>query len=292
MIRFAFAISILVAVGVAFAACGGSDDSPLSEEEYFDRLGELTSSSDAAAEPAGDAPPEEHEAWEDWILNGQVIGTRAQAEAFADFIEELEALQPPDTLRDVHTRFISATKAMWLALGETLAHLEQLESLHESSEARDAVEGSLLAAAEQQFEACKALEDASSGSFSCLTDGICYSDLSRAAVVGCSSDGTGGSEILIAPGITGRLRDVPPLPDGYEALSAYIVFEFDDSGGLATIGMPLNRSMEDAADLGWYSYESGEWQRLDVPVRVANGGTIAEGDFEAIPATLVVLREK
>ena len=295
MIRSLFIVPLVVVASLGvFAACGGDDDSPLSEEEYFDRLEGITILSDAreaAGEQAGDAPPdsEGYEAWAEWALNDQLFWIRAQADAYPDFIEELEAIEPPDTMRDVHALWLSAAKAASLGYAEVLADLERSESLDEIA---DAISGPILAALEQQFEACKALEDASDGGFSCLTEGICYSDAGRDEVVACSDEGTSGAGINIAPGIIGRLRDVPPLPDGYEALSLYIVFEVDGPKGTTTIGLPLERDVDDASDLGWYSYEDGEWRRLDVRVVLVSGGRVAEGDFDSVPASLIVLRER
>jgi len=250
MSRISFAISVLVAVVsvVAFAACGGSDDSPLSEDEYFDRLGEITILSESmaeAAELAGDAPPdlEGHEAWAEWMLNSQVMSVRALVDAYPDLIKELEAIQPPDILRDVHALYLSATSGVSLASAEVLANLERLESFDEMT---DAVWRPFHEVGDQQIEACLALEDASAGGFSCLPGGVCFESVvgangvSRDTVVACSSDGTignelcigffadfddaqqgklsgcssGGATINIVPGISGQLSDMPPLPAG------------------------------------------------------------------------------
>ena len=75
-------------------------------------------------------------------------------------------------------------------------------------------------------------------------------------------------------------------------MSQYIEFEAESSDTSSVISLPLKEPVEDATRLGWYSYENGEWQRLDVTVRVVQAGTLAEGDFAAIPASLVVLRER
>lgn len=84
---------------------------------------------------------------------------------------------------------------------------------------------------------------------------------------------------------------MPPLPDGFTAASDYIEFETEDTSSPAVIGLPLTQPAEDAGTLAWYSYDGGEWMRLDTPMVLEQDGTVAQGDFESIPPSLAVLRE-
>lgn len=109
-------------------------------------------------------------------------------------------------------------------------------------------------------------------------------------VLGGGDNGGGnGSTIDIAPGITGRLAQIPTLPPGLQALSQYIEFTLDNENSPAVIGLPLNETLGDASTLGFYTFLDGRWQR-QVDVEVVNGGRVAEGDFPSVPRNLAVLR--
>ena len=61
--------------------------------------------------------------------------------------------------------------------------------------------------------------------------------------------------IDIVPGISGRLAEMPPLPEALEALSQYIEFDAESLNTRATIGLPPKGPVEDTSDLGCDSYE-------------------------------------
>ena len=161
MSRFTFAISILVAVVsvVAFTACSGGDDSPLSEDEYFDTLGELASPSDVAAEVAESAgeAPDDPVLLSEWLDASSLISFRAMIDAHSDYIEELEAMRPPDTLRDVHALYLSATRASLPMMEEFLVYQERIDQDEDIS---DETFESWQAVGVQFNDACNALEDA------------------------------------------------------------------------------------------------------------------------------------
>ncbi len=110
------------------------------------------------------------------------------------------------------------------------------------------------------------------------------------SVLGGGGDGGGSTSgtVDIAPGIKGRLAQIPGLPPGLTALSDYVEFQAEDEDVPAIIGLPLKQKVEDAAGLGFYTFFEGRWQRLsDVSVR---DGKVAEGDFPSVPDNLAVLK--
>lgn len=106
---------------------------------------------------------------------------------------------------------------------------------------------------------------------------------------GGDGGGGDGQTIDIAPGIRGRLADIPALPPGLEAMSQYIEFEVEDENSPAVIGLPLNDPVSDADDLGFYTFASNRWQR-QADVTLEQDGRVAQGDFNAVPGNLAVLR--
>ncbi|HET8944216.1 MAG TPA: glycosyl hydrolase family 18 protein [Dehalococcoidia bacterium] len=110
---------------------------------------------------------------------------------------------------------------------------------------------------------------------------------------GGSNGGSNGGNgtIDIAPGIRGRVVQIPALPPGLAALSEYVEFEAEEDTAL-TIGLPLNNNPgEDPTGLGFYTHFDGRWQRLaDVSVKQIEDRTVGEGDFTSVPENLAVLR--
>jgi len=292
MIRSLFVVPLVVVASLAvFGACGGDDETglPLSRDEYFRELEEpINQLQDSLTEfepDLSDDPSDEER-------HAAVV---AFYEQVADVQEELAAalasITPPVALVDMHAEFVAANEAS----ADVVRGIAKELRVTYPADIIVARDDALADTNERLKLVCAALEEESAGAFSCDEDGdvvggsgIC---ITSDGVADCPSDGA-GSEINIAPGINGRLRDVPPLPERYEALSRYIVFEVEDPGGRATIGLPLEQPVDDASDLGWYSYQDDEWRRLDVPVRLLQDGSTAEGDFDAVPTSLIVLRER
>ncbi|MFQ5472076.1 MAG: glycosyl hydrolase family 18 protein [Dehalococcoidia bacterium] len=106
---------------------------------------------------------------------------------------------------------------------------------------------------------------------------------------GDDNGGGGGGTIDIAPGISGRLAQIPALPPGLQAVSQYIEFELANENSPAVIGLPLSETIDDASALGFYTFLSGRWQR-QVDASLVSGGRVAEGDFPSVPDNLAVLR--
>ena len=110
------------------------------------------------------------------------------------------------------------------------------------------------------------------------------------SVLGGGGDGSGdGQSIDIAPGIRGRLAQIPALPPGLEAASQYIEFEIENENSPAVIGLPLRSPATEADNLGFYTFLSGRWQR-QANVELLEEGRVAQGDFTAVPGNLAVLR--
>ena len=117
-------------------------------------------------------------------------------------------------------------------------------------------------------------------------------------VVGVSSllggDGAGGSgdgDLRDFGGLEGRLTsEIPALPPGLDQVSDYYQFNLDPESQPAVRGfaLPLRDTVEDPAALGFYSFNEDRWRRL-ADVKVVREGR-AEGEFNEIPANLVVLR--
>jgi len=92
-------------------------------------------------------------------------------------------------------------------------------------------------------------------------------------------------------GISGRLiSSVPALPPGLDQLSAYIEFELDQENppNISGFVLPLRETVDDPAGLGFYTFVEGRWRRV-ADVKVVRNGR-AEGEFNAVPPNIVVLR--
>ena len=91
-----------------------------------------------------------------------------------------------------------------------------------------------------------------------------------------------------------RIEEMPPAPDGLEALSKNLMILVDDTGpGTTTIGIPLVERIDNADGVGFYSFVDDEWIKLDIGVRVRDGGCTAEAGLGDVnPENIGVLREK
>jgi hypothetical protein len=88
-------------------------------------------------------------------------------------------------------------------------------------------------------------------------------------------------------------EDVPPLPDGYEAVSGLLDLS-DQPGGppLASprVIVPLSAGAEEGEELPVYTYSDGDWEQLGTAT-VLGGGTSAQADLEVLPDNIAVLRQ-
>jgi hypothetical protein len=101
----------------------------------------------------------------------------------------------------------------------------------------------------------------------------------------------------IAPGIRGTLADPPPLPSGMTALTRYIEFEIDEPGTNADVGLALTAEAPIGDSFAWYTYDSGQWRELDTTVQIhastiSGEDAMAVGDFQPLPANLILLAEQ
>ena len=109
--------------------------------------------------------------------------------------------------------------------------------------------------------------------------------------------GGGGGEVGkpqdVGCGITARLRkDLPDLPVGLVPLSALYEMsvppEAKEQGCLVTT-MSLTTQTQDPVNLGFSTYEDGNWRRL-AAATLTEDGTAAESQLTDIPANMAVLR--
>ena len=98
--------------------------------------------------------------------------------------------------------------------------------------------------------------------------------------------GGGGSSSIVT-----KARDsLPEAPDGLVALSALYDIEVPESlSGPATLTVNLAEEAPDATNLALYSFDGGAWRRLGAAL-VVDGGRAAEGQVDAVPQTIAVLR--
>jgi spore germination protein YaaH len=105
--------------------------------------------------------------------------------------------------------------------------------------------------------------------------------------------GEAGEAQDVGCGITARVRgDLPSLPEGLVALSALYEMtvppEAKEQGCLVTT-ISLTTATQDPANLGFYTYEDGNWRRL-AAATLAEDGAAAEAQLTDIPANMAVLR--
>lgn len=109
-----------------------------------------------------------------------------------------------------------------------------------------------------------------------------------------------GDDFTSIPGIRGAITDPPPLPSNMIALSRYLEFEIGQSSTSANISLPLIAEAPSSLDAiftpVWYTYDSGQWRALDTIVQIHRStisvqNAMASGDFDPIPANLILLAE-
>jgi hypothetical protein len=113
------------------------------------------------------------------------------------------------------------------------------------------------------------------------------------SLLGGGDDGEEGQPQEVGCGITARVReDLPSLPEGLVSLSALYEMnvppEAKEQGCLVTT-ISLTRATQDSANLGFYTYEDGNWRRL-AAATLAEDGAAAEAQLTDIPANMAVLR--
>jgi hypothetical protein len=98
--------------------------------------------------------------------------------------------------------------------------------------------------------------------------------------------------LAIAPGVSAAVAALPPLPPSLTAVSNYLVFEItEDSPGLSGLGIPLTERVQNAEELGFYTFVNGQWQRV-ADVQLIQRGKLALADFTELAENLAVLKEQ
>ena len=110
---------------------------------------------------------------------------------------------------------------------------------------------------------------------------------------GGGGDGQVGEPQEVGCGITARVQgDLPNLPEGLVSLSALYQMnvppEAKEQGCLVTT-ISLTTPTQDSANLGFYTYEDGNWRRL-AAATLAEDGAAAEAQLTDIPVNMAVLR--
>jgi len=114
------------------------------------------------------------------------------------------------------------------------------------------------------------------------------------SLLGGGGDGDkAGQAQDVGCGITARVRkDLPNLPEGLVSLSALYEMsvppEAKEQGCLVTT-ISLTTPTQDAANLGFYTYEDGNWRWLGAATLAEDGGA-AEAQLTDIPVNMAVLR--
>lgn len=106
-----------------------------------------------------------------------------------------------------------------------------------------------------------------------------------------------GDDFTAPPGVRGTISDPPPLPSGMTALTRYIEFEIDEPGTNADVGLALTAEVPIGDSFAWYTYDSSQWQALDTTVQIhastiSGEDAMAAGDFQPLPANLILLAEQ
>ena len=90
--------------------------------------------------------------------------------------------------------------------------------------------------------------------------------------------------------VTRARESIPELPNGILALSALYDIEVPVSlAGAATLTVKLSEQIGDIENLAFYTYRDDRWTRLASATAV-DGGRAAQGELDAVPSTIAVLR--
>lgn len=90
-------------------------------------------------------------------------------------------------------------------------------------------------------------------------------------------------------------EEMPPTPEGLEALSKHLTILGGGVAGFSTssVTLPLVERIDNADSVGFYSFVDDQWVKLDISVRVRDGGCTVEARLgDVIPENIGVLREE
>ena len=147
----ALIVVLLLAFGAVAAACGGGGE-PLTLEEYFQRLEELSNELDQGAdalEPTVEGSPDDQIEVFQEALNGFLP-------VLADFFKGIKEMNPPEELEEPHSGFVARSDDVLKAVESLVDELETVESEAELNEVIARFESS--AALAPVGQACLALQ--------------------------------------------------------------------------------------------------------------------------------------
>lgn len=100
-----------------------------------------------------------------------------------------------------------------------------------------------------------------------------------------------GSDSSNVPGVEARARsDMPPLPDGFRALSRlYDIVAEQPGQGPWTLTVPLDAPLNDGRNIALYRYDGERWARI-APALIVEGGKSAQADVEVLPPNIAALQ--
>lgn len=285
LIRMALLLSIVVALTTIACGDDGAGSGSLSEQEYFERVATMVSDTEEKVFSAREhpyAPGLSGDETDARILHNDSI----RANAYRDLAVALSALIPPKEHHRLHGDLIDAVDDY----ADKLLSFVIIAEKSEFDERTEPSDPDFVAYADAFRQS-----DTASARFAhmCSRFVVAAESSGHPQQLWCAQEPPAVERVIrIAPDIRGRIAPVPSLPEGLTAASQYIEFEIEGDNGPAIIGFPLNEQEADASSLAWYFYVGGEWSRLDVPVTLEENGLVAEGDFDSVPASLVVLREE
>ena len=307
-------LSVLLVVSLAafwFAGCGEGEqdlgEKSLTLNEYFQRLEEARARAEESI--TGDASDDDVTSEAYWADAREAVGV------LDDFRQDLGDIPPPEEVKTAHYEFLATLEE---AL-ELLANLTEEASRAQSPGELEMLASELLEGHEYQAltdrlsAACLDLQrtadertiavdlecpgdDTIARGYdleSCLV--VLPNDISETGKIErCLVDGRIDpvDGLAIAPGVSAAVAVLPPLPPTLTAVSNYLVFEVtEDSPSLSGLGIPLTERVQNADELGLYTFLNGQWQRV-ADVHLMQRGKLALGDFTELPENLAVLKEQ
>ena len=145
-------VVLLLAFGAVVAACGGGGGEPLTLEEYFQRLEELSNELDQGAdalEPAVEGSPDDQVEVFQEALNGFLP-------LLVDYVGGIKEMNPPEELKEPYSGFVARSDDVLEAVENLIDELENVESEAELNEVIAGFESSAPLAPAGQ--ACLALQ--------------------------------------------------------------------------------------------------------------------------------------
>ncbi len=307
-------LSLLLVASLAafwFAGCGESEEDvpekSLTLNEYFQRLEQarVRAEESITDDPSdGDVTSEAF-----WAHTREAMGV------VDDLRQDFTDIPPPEEVKTAHYKFLAT-------LEEALEFLADLTE--RASRAQSPGELGMLASELLEGREYQALTDRSSAAClnlqrtaderniavdlecqgddniargydleSCLI--VLPDDISEAGKIErCLVDGRIDpvDGLAIAPGVSAAVAALPPLPPSLTGVSIYLVFEItEDSPGLSGLGIPLTERVQNAEELGLYTFVNGQWQRV-ADVQLMQRGKLALADFTELAENLAVLKEQ